>query len=181
MALSWSGKRKAMYSAVAGVVVLALLIWFGVRIFSEPPTCFDNVRNQRETGIDCGGPCARICSVDTRNPLVLWNRAFLTGPNTYTAVANIQNPNAALGAGAYGVPYAFRLYDAKGVLIVERDGVIDVPPQQTTPIVEPIINIGDRVVDESDFAFSTSNIVWTKIPSTSLPRVRIEGQQLSQD
>jgi len=170
-----------LYGSVAGVAALLVLIWFGFSIISKPATCFDGARNQGEEGVDCGGPCARICSVNTRNLVVEWQRVFLTGQNTYTAIAYIQNPNAALGAGAYNVPYAFRLYDASGVLIVEKDGAIDIPPQQTIPLVEPIINVGNRTVGQSDFAFSKSSIVWTKIPSASLPDVRIVGQQLSPD
>ncbi len=30
-----------------------------------PETCFDGVKNQNETGIDCGGPCEQKCSIFT--------------------------------------------------------------------------------------------------------------------
>ena len=28
----------------------------------EAPTCFDGILNQNEAGVDCGGPCAKICA-----------------------------------------------------------------------------------------------------------------------
>ncbi len=181
MALSWSAKRKALYGGSVAVVLAAVLLWFGIGLVSKPASCFDGTQNQGETGVDCGGPCSRICPADARPPLVLWSRSFATGPGIYTAAAYIQNPNAAQGGASYRVPYAFRLYDANNVLVVERDGVADLPPQQIIPIVETNISTGNRAVANADFAFSSGSIVWTKMPQGAMPALRIEGQQLSQD
>jgi len=181
MTLSWGNKRKLLYGSVAIVILLALAFWLGFTAFSKPPSCLDGKQNQGETGVDCGGPCSHICAVNARAPLVLWQRAFLSGPQTYTAVAYVQNPNAALGAGSYRVPYAFRLYDTNNLLITEKDGSIDIPPQQMVPIIETNIFVGNRPFGSVDFAFSDANIAWIKIPAGSLPQTRITNLRLQDD
>ena len=158
--------------------MLALLTWADVYFFSKPVTCFDNLQNNGETGVDCGGPCARLCTADVHAPIVAWARSFETATSTYTAAAYIQNPNT--GAAAYGVHYAFRLFDSNNILVVERDGVIDLPPQPTVPIIEPNIIAGNRAVAHAFLEFS-GDITWTKVPQTVLPSVHITNQQLSPD
>ena len=182
MALSWSGRRKLLYTGVAGAILAVIALWVGISIFSKPPTCFDGKQNQGEQGIDCGGPCARICTFNVRAPVVLWTRALPTSPHTYTAVAYIQNPNAGERAGARGVHYVFRLLDNSNTLIIEKSGVADLPPQEIIPIVEPNIETGDRPVAHVFFDFDTTfgDIVWDTIPQSSLQPLRLTDQSPAQ-
>jgi hypothetical protein len=161
MALSWSGRRQLMYYGVAAVVAL-IFVW-GVwnAFFNAPPTCFDGKQNGDETGVDCGGSCALVCPAQAHAPSVLWSRAFRTGPTSYTAAAYIENNNP--GAGARAVSYSFQLFDANNQLIIERDGVADLPPVVDIPIIETGINTGSRTVARTLFAFSAVP-VWQKVP-----------------
>ena len=176
MAISWSKRRKFLYTAVAAVIAAILLLVVYLEFFVSTPTCFDGKFNNDERGIDCGGSCALLCRNETRSPVVLWARAFEVAPSTYTAVAYVQNPN--IGAGARNVAYSFQLFDNKNLLVMERNGVINIPPVQTIPFIDPNINVGNRVVARVLFSFSAEP-VWYK--AGDLPSLRVGNQYLSQD
>lgn len=178
MALGWGARRKTLYTAVAGVLALAVLIFLYENFFTAAPTCFDRVQNGGERGIDCGGPCALVCTQDAHAPIVLWSRVFQTSPTTYTAAAYIENDNP--GAGSKQVGYSFQLFDASNDLIVERDGVVDLPPVQTIPIIDVNIPVQNRTPARVLFGFSNVPI-WSKVPAANIPVLRVSGQNLSAD
>ena len=172
MALSWSRRRKFIYSGVIFVGAFVFLILVYEVFFTAAPTCFDQRQNGTEEGIDCGGSCSLICSTVAKAPTLLWARSFPTTGNYYTATAYVQNPNAARGAGSKGVRYSFQLFDENNSLVVERDGVADLPPIPTVPILEPNVPVGNRTVVHTLFAFSDSTFVWNKVVSQT-PRLTV--------
>ncbi|HEV7449782.1 MAG TPA: hypothetical protein VGP13_04590, partial [Candidatus Paceibacterota bacterium] len=176
MALSWSGRRKALYTAVAGVLGLMLAIFVYQALFTAPPLCTDGKQNGLEHGVDCGGTCSLLCPGEARAPIVQWSRSFKTDSQTYTAAAYIQNNNS--GAGARQVAYSFQLFDADNNLVVERQGVQDLPPIPVVPIIEPNINVGFKTVARTLFSFSAQP-VWVK--AGELPKLSIADQKLSAD
>lgn len=178
MALSWSSRRKFTYLLAAGVVALILLVAGYETFLTAPPTCFDGTQNAGETGVDCGGSCALVCPNVAHAPIVLWARAFQTAPGVYTAASYVQNNN--VGAGARAVPYSFQLFDENNQLVVERDGVMDLPPSEVIPVVEPNISSGNRSVSRALFAFGSAP-VWNKVPTGRVVPLITTGQQLSED
>ncbi len=176
MALSWSKQRKFLYTTVFSVIAAVLLLTVYLQFFTDAPTCFDGKFNGNEKGIDCGGSCALFCADQTRSPVVLWSRSFEVSPHTYTAAAYVQNPNP--GAAARNVAYSFQLFDDKNLLVTERVGVINIPPLQTVPFIDPNINVGNRTVARALFAFSEEP-VWQKVGA--MPALRVTNQYLSED
>lgn len=176
MALTWSGRRKALYTSVAGILAFMLLIVVYQTLFTAPALCTDGKQNGDERGVDCGGQCALLCQSEARAPVVLWARAFETAPQTYTAAAYIQNNN--VGAGARRVAYTFQLFDEENKLVVDRQGVADIPPVSVVPIIEPGINVGFRTVSRAIFSLS-SEPVWVK--AGALPKLVVSGQRLAAD
>lgn len=149
--------------------MVLILLYVGYEaFFTTPPECSTT---QTPTGAYCGGNCSLLCPDQTHDPVVLWARSFQTSPSTYTAAAYIQNNN--VGAGAKQVAYSFQLFDTNNSLVVERDGVTDLPPVQTIPIIEPNINVGNATVVRTLFAFSSDNFVWSKIPASQIPTLEI--------
>ncbi len=176
MALTWSSRRKLLYTSVVGVGMLVVFFLTYQVAFNQAPTCFDGSQNGNERGVDCGGSCALVCKSEARAPVVLWSRAFKVAPQVYTAAAYVQNPN--IGAGAHKVGYTFQLFDDKNILVVERQGTIDIPPVQMVPFIDPNINVGNRTVARAIFAF-TQDPVWQK--QGSLPILRTGNQYLAAD
>lgn len=178
MELTWRGRRQVLYSAVAAVAAILLLVIVWQAFFANTPTCFDGAQNSNETGIDCGGSCALLCPADARAPVVLWTRAFRTGAQTYTAAVYVENRN--VGAGSKQVPYSFQLFDERNILVVEKTGVIDLPPTQTIPIIEPNIVVGTRTVARTLFSFLDTP-AWSKMSAEILSQLRVTNEQLSAD
>jgi len=178
MALKWSLRRQLLYYAVASIisVFLSIIVWQA--LFSTEATCFDKKQNGGETGADCGGPCALLCQDTARAPVVLWSRAFKVGQRSYTAAAYVQNQNQS--AGARAVSYSFQLFDDKNLLIVEKTGVIDLPPVRTIAVVEPNIDVGNRVVARTQFSFSTT-ASWSRVQADAVVPVKVADQLLSRD
>ena len=166
---------------VVGAIIVAFAAWgIYAAFFNTAPTCFDGKQNGTEVGVDCGGTCALICQNVAKEPTVAWARSFQTAPNSYTVAAYIKNNNG--NAGAKNVAYSFQLFDANNSLVVERDGVANLPPVQTIPLIETNINVGNRTVTHVQFAFSnTPPALWSNVQANSIPMLHVSQQNLSDD
>ncbi|OGY98536.1 MAG: hypothetical protein A2855_00895 [Candidatus Liptonbacteria bacterium RIFCSPHIGHO2_01_FULL_57_28] len=114
---------------IYGVFYLILLTAFvgGIYSWAKPvPTCFDGRQNRDETGVDCGGRCAKVCVpaaiaslVQNGEPkLVLLVTSADTGPAAVprvSVVSEIRNPNQDFGASKFD--YVFKIYDPSGAEI----------------------------------------------------------------
>lgn len=139
--LTWSEKRKAIYISVASAVVLIAIIIPLFFILYQKPTCFDGKKNGDEGDTDCGGSCQLLCSFETIDPIVVWNRAFKTAPGIYSAVAYIGNPN--INSEAV-VSYEFKLFNDKNELIITRANKAFIPKNKVFAIFEPNISVGNQ-------------------------------------
>jgi hypothetical protein len=175
MAISWSIRHKLVYSGTT--LVIALLVAGGVwyEFFDHAPSCTDGRQNGTETGIDCGGVCTLVCANQAQDPTVLWARAFSGGNNTYSAAAYIKNNNQ---AGAHAVHYVFQFFDANSNLVLEKDGVTDIPPIPVVPVVEPAIYVGNRTIARTLFSLADSP-QWEK--ASPLVPLRVGEQSLAAD
>ncbi len=176
--LAWGSRRRLLYLGSAAVVLFMLSVWAYLTYFNTPPTCFDGRQNGLEAGVDCGGSCSLLCSDAVHQPNPLWWRAFQVASSTYTAVTYVENSN--VGAGARHVHYVFQLLNKDNQLVAERDGVTDLPPVQTIPIVETGIDVGYNKDLHVFFGFS-GPIQWNKIFAADLPSLTLGKESLSSD
>ena len=166
-------KRQFLY-ALAVLIALGLVLAGAYFSFVyHAPSCSDNVQNQNEAGIDCGGPCAKLCSA----PLVsaLWAQSVEVAPGVYHAVAMVQNPES--DAGTNSLPYTFSLYDASNILIAERKGTMELFPGDIVPLFEANIITGSRTPAHTFVSFGQA--VWAKMDAVQNP-IRIVSQTLDQ-
>jgi hypothetical protein len=127
---SWSSRRKLSY---ASLVILAIILIVGLPAFLllyKAPTCNDGKQNQGEGGIDCGGPCVKLCPSAFLPPEVIWTKAEPVAPGLYNVAAYVVNNN--LNGAAYGVRYEMQLFDDQGILITYKDGTLTIPPHRNT-------------------------------------------------
>lgn len=63
-------------------------------VLKPPPSCFDRVQNQGESGVDCGDVCGVICSSQL-SPIQERGRALVFSPTkgTIAILASVANPN----------------------------------------------------------------------------------------
>lgn len=139
--LSWRLKKQLFYIGIVMVFVLAPIVYF---IWSSIPeaTCFDNRKNQREEGVDCGGPC-KPCLENLSEPVVLWSRFFKLAEGVYEATALVENLHHF--AAAERAFYRIKLYDGDNLLIALREGETFINPNERFLILEPGFSVGDRM------------------------------------
>lgn len=182
MASQWAAKRKLTYGII---VVSVVIIFVGIPLFlffRKTPTCFDNVKNQNEKGVDCGGVCTRICSVDISSPITMWQRVFQVAPGIYNAVAYIQNPNVLNRVDDVG--YVFRLYDKDNAMITQKTGRTFLPANQTFAVFESGIRTGARTPVRTSFEFTEpfswiQNSVSYKEPSVVAENITLTNDSVS--
>ena len=172
--LDWARRRQTVYAIVVVITLVGLtaLGWY-VFVYA-PPTCSDNIINQGEGGVDCGGPCARLCvapRVDAQ-----WTRPVKVADGVYHGVALVKNPLA--DATGTAIEYQLSLYDAGNILIAAREGTFDVLPGQTRTLFEANIITGSRVPVR---AFTIiNNGAWRTAEPVEVP-LAIVTQELDQE
>lgn len=136
----WSRNRQFTYLGALALLVI-LLVGYLIYTYKPVATCSDGRQNGGETGIDCGGNCAKICVNQATSLKVLWVRVLPVSRGLYTAAALVENPNA--GAGVKKLAYTFRLVDSKNILVNVRSGETFVNPGEKFLIFEGGINVGE--------------------------------------
>lgn len=188
----WAFWRRVQYgfgfSTFVGMIVGFLYIVF----FYSPASCFDNVMNGRETGIDCGGACVRICAASVIPPRIVWTESFEITEGQYNTVAYVENANKI--ASTPELHYTFELLDGDTV-VAKREGTTILPPDSVYPIFEGRVftEQGRRVTDTrltlkaSDLwipasvgreQFKTSNIILKGADVQPRLDVRIENSEV---
>lgn len=122
---SWSRRRRSIYALSLIAIVLAAIVVPAYFYFHKAPTCFDKLQNGTETGVDCGGGCARLCPTAFLPPSVSWVRYREVAPDIYNVAAYIVNPNPNVKAS--NVPYRMTLYGSGAVPIATTTGTVIVP------------------------------------------------------
>ncbi len=122
---------------IVGVVYLLLFALIGAGFYYsfiyQAPSCLDNIKNQDEEDIDCGGICPEVC-IPVINIEVSFAQAIPLSDGYYDLVAKIRNPNP-----NYGAPvlfYRFELNDANGQIIARKEGVTFILPNSSKYLIE---------------------------------------------
>jgi hypothetical protein len=84
--------KKFIYSILT-IIVIFFIGFLIFKIVQPKPSCFDNIRNNGETGVDCGGIC-QSCEIRTLSKLEYVDQAsaFLQ-KDKYFIYTRITNPN----------------------------------------------------------------------------------------
>lgn len=178
---SWATRRRAI---ILGAMVLILsVISFAIfwKYWYRAPTCFDNLKNGDETGVDCGGSCSLVCSDGTIKPIIRWDpRLFEVWPGLWSTLVYVENPNTNVDA-AY-VPYSFIIFDKDNNILEERKGATILPKNKTVGIFEGGITFKDGLKPKRAIFELGNNIVWKKneklkdnISITHSPLLRLDS------
>ncbi len=132
------------------IIVLILLVILGLigtgvyfNWFYQKPTCFDNKQNQKETGVDCGGPCIPCERLTIKDPEIAWVKFLVLKDNNYDLVAQIFNPNPNFGLEKF--KYTFKIYDEAGALLKEQSGTSFLLPAEKKYLIEGNVAVGKKI------------------------------------
>ena len=134
----------------------------------KAPSCSDEVKNQGESGIDCGGPCPYLCTAGERAPIVLFTQAIPNGSGRTDVIASVENGNAT--AAAKDISYTITLYGIGKSFIQEVHGTIDLPPAGTVPVYVAGISSGNNKVIHAFLNIDPATPRWVAMQSD--PRVK---------
>ncbi len=152
----WAFWRRMQYGGGVAVFFIALFTAFYYAYLFEPASCFDGIQNQGEEGVDCGGPCVRICTASVEPPRIEWVQAFEIGSGQYNAAAYVTNPNVT--AGTPELSYTFLFYDERDQLIKERAGSTELPPNVTIPIFQGRIDSRSRTIGRTEIRIESADL-----------------------
>ncbi len=161
--MSWAARRRFLILLIVGTVVVAFLATLSIATFYKAPSCTDGVQNQGEQGVDCGGPCAYLCTAEEQPPTILFAKAIGNGSGRTDVVASIENKNA---AAAKDVPYSVQLYSKDKFLIQEVSGTVDLPPGATVPLFIPGIVSGKQSVANVFIIIDPTALKWFTFAET---------------
>lgn len=166
--MDWSEKRKIMYAAAFLFVLISGGI-FGFRKTLFPdPTCVDTKQNGYETGVDCGGECARKCIAEITPIHVDWARALPISSGVYDLVGFLSNHNS--DSAPLTLTAVFNVYDQTGKPIYTKR-VNTTPPAATDfPVIIQNVYFSSP---PKTVTVTLEEGTWYRIPS------RFESTQIS--
>lgn len=143
--MDWSRSHQVkIIGAITTIVIIIAAVFVYFKFIKHEPTCFDNIKNQDERGVDCGGLCTLMCLADVKPLIPLWTRPISITGDVYSVVSYIENQN--IGNGVEKVPYEIRIYDDKNILVSQPiKGETFIGPNDRTAIFETGIKVGNRI------------------------------------
>lgn len=116
------GIKKFLYG-VFYLACISLVVFLVYRnLNAAPPTCFDNIQNQDETGVDCGGGCI-ACDIKNLTPLnVVGTPRILLLPaaNKQVVLFEVENQNTTHHAMQF--TYTLTITDKTGAMVESLNG-----------------------------------------------------------
>ena len=165
MALSWGFKKQLSFFGVFAFVTL-LIVGAGVYFFWPDPTCYDRRQNQKEDGVDCGGPNCIPCSGQIKDLSTIWTRSLKISEGLYDFAALVENGNPFLKAGRFS--YLVKFYDSNNILIAIKENATFAEAGEKFVIFEPNISTQNRIPVRADLEIDKKTINWDKVESKPL-------------
>ncbi len=160
------------YLSLLGVFVLLVV----KSITKTTPTCFDNIQNQNEAGIDCGGPCTP-CDIKNLIPLdeAAPSRIFSLASGKAFALFKVENQNTDYHAMPFS--YTVNVLDLNGVNVESWTGSDFLFAGETRYILETRITPPARSI--GSVSIRLSDPVWKSVndfvpPSLSLNDIKTD-------
>lgn len=175
---SWSRRRKLAYALIILLILIGAIIVPVFFLIYRPPTCFDGAKNGDEQGVDCGGSCEHLCQSVFLAPIVRWVRYEQVLPGVYNLAAYIDNPNP--DVEALNVPYHIVVYGDRAIPIVDKAGVVSIPPHRPTLAFLGAVSMGKSTPVTSPFFEFTGAPDWHK-RADPLAALSIGEQQYAED
>lgn len=168
--------KQVIYGIFYIIVIggLATGIYF---LFLKPaPSCFDNIQNEGETGVDCGGPCTALCIPTTTQAISTLGAVQVFSPLSghVTVLAQLENANADLAASSFN--YVITLYGTDGsTTIATYPGTSFMYADETKYLIIPNESLSGAV-GRADIAIS--NTQWVPAEQMGLePQFTFTNQQ----
>lgn len=156
-----SRRSKQFFYGIFYLAILAVIIYGVYLIYKPAPSCFDNIQNEGETGVDCGGPCAPCTSNLAPLQVVGQVKVLPVDSDHVSLLAQVQNSNQNFGVSSFD--YQFFVYDQNNNLMASSSGNSYIYPGQSKYVAAPLVaisnigNIGRASLDISNYSWQTAD------------------------
>lgn len=123
-------------------------------VLRPSPTCFDNIQNQNETGVDCGGSCVHCALKNLDSIAVSLPVQLLPLEDTGSLYFQLRNIN---NAGAERFNYSVSFYDQFGVELDVIFGTSFIYPRGIKTIVEAPVKVDFTKIVKAEVEISDIN------------------------
>ena len=152
--------------SIIGAIAIAFLAIVLISALYKTPSCSDGAQNQNEAGVDCGGPCAYLCTALEQSPTVLFTKVLQNDDGRTDIIAEVENRNS--DAAAKSVPYSISLYDSEQSFIQKISGAVDLPPRMDAYIYLPGVAVGSQKVVSAFLEIDATASRWFTLTTDSL-------------
>ncbi len=157
-----------IYLLIAGAIIFLI-----TRRYVDDPTCFDEKKNQKEEGIDCGGPCDKcpekmiIKEINIDDYYVVYG-----GNDLYDVLIEVSNPNERYGASEF--EYKIDLKNEFGEIIASRKGNSFILPTESKYLIEIGLKVDENI---SSASVQIGGEEWKNFVNFEVPKVKIHNQK----
>jgi Mg-chelatase subunit ChlD len=121
--MEWRQRRRALYLGIPILLMVLIAGFLSWRAYKSA-SCDDGRQNGGEIGIDCEGPCPKICESRIKPLVVEWTRIAEVEPGRYNVMALLNNENEDLSASS--LSYTLSLFEGT-TLLWKEEGETVVP------------------------------------------------------
>ena len=143
MNLSWRLQRQILIFTIYFLIVAIPVAFITKALLAKSPTCFDNIQNQDEEGVDCGGNiCSLRCDGNYRDIKINFSRGLFVSPGKYDIFTLLENFNQNVDFPV--VPYTMSFYSYEGKLLGNATGTISVEAQHRAAVYLPNLDLAQE-------------------------------------
>lgn len=166
------GAKKFTYGFFYLCIFGLIFYWFFGGLIIKTPTCFDDVQNQNETGVDCGGVCTK-CEITELVPLKQVGdvRMFSLDSGKVILLADVLNSNQFFSSDKF--LYTFIVYDVRNREIERVSGNDVIFALEKKYIFEPRISSPAKDIGKIELVFS--DVSWKKAYEMLRPDVVVSS------
>ncbi len=164
--------KRTSKQIVYTLVYITLFFSIGLGIWGiltkQAPTCSDGIKNQTETGIDCGGTCIS-CELKNIKPIEFLGYSIMPlKSGKVSLLVHIKNPNETHHASL--LSYKIRLFDENGI---ERE--VFTGESSLAAGSEGYLFEGQgRYSDPTDVKLEVTDVTWKSIDAFSIPKLTLQ-------
>lgn len=169
----WAIKQRSKIVIFFSVVIFTIVaVYIQINTY-KAPSCFDNILNQDEYGVDCGGVCELMCQSQIQPLRTLWTRSYRVSDTLWSAFAYIENPNPK--AHVSEARYRFKVYNRDNELIGEREDTTFITHEIVVPVYAKRIDLGGEIPFRTEFEW-VEPLTWLRVDDVY--DVALEEQKL---
>jgi len=154
--------KRLQKQLIIGAIFLTFFLSIGAGIYltvKPQATCFDNKRNQRETEVDCGGPCIP-CDLKNNPPITVQKQPtfFITQDQKINIFFQLLNSDSEWGAKSFSYQLTLNGQNGETQKLNFSDFIL---PQEIKYILLPQVKV-NFIPQSVTIDIDLKTIIWSK-------------------